>query len=188
MTSPTNPEDLVVPIWSGDERTVTQWLPSRSAGCLILGGEEIDRTVAIGELITRLVDGGYRVWVGGGPKVTGARAWSQRTGDESVVYAASIDDQADMLRSAWAELVARYDATSDISTTYTPLMVVISDFDVVSGFLDTITAIAWHARAVNSALVIGSASPSAELLYAVRRFIRVHVAMDDQTAQSPLLL
>lgn len=189
MISATNPKTLVVPIWSGEGRAVVHWQPSLGSHCLIVGGQDIDRAVAIGELVTRFVDGGYRVWVGGAHQVSDAQTWTQRTGDEPVVYADSIDDQIDMLRVANAEMVARYEAAHSGDRSHPPLMVVIADFSMVRGSLETIKQIAYYAGAVRINLLIGNASPPAELLRAgaIRRSIHVRVPMDAETAQSPLL-
>lgn len=146
MILATNPQALVVPIWSGEGRATTHWQPSLDAHCLIVGGQDIDRAVAIGELVTRFVDVGYRVWVGGGHQVSDARTWPQRDGDEPVVYATSTDDQIDMLRAAHAEMLARYQADPSGERSHPPLMVVIADFSVVAGSLETISELAPLAR------------------------------------------
>lgn len=188
MISATNPKALVVPIWSGEGRATTHWQPSLDAHCLIVGGQDIDRAVAIGELVTRFVDVGYRVWVAGGHQVSDARTWPQRAGDEPAVYATSTDDQIDMLRAAHAEMLARYQTDPSGERSHPPLMVVIADFAVLAGSLETISELAQLARAVRIHLLIGNASPPVELLAgALRDCIRVRVPMDAETAQSPLL-
>lgn len=187
MISAANPKALVVPIWSGEGRAIAQWQPSLDAHCLIVGGQDIDRAVTIGELVTRFVDAGYRVWVGGGNRVAGAQTWPPRSGDESAVYATSLD-QTDMLRAAHEEMISRYQASTGGERSRPPLMVVITDFSVLEGSFETIGELAQLARAVRIHLLIGNASPPVELLVgALRDCIRVRVPMDAAAAESPLL-
>lgn len=133
MIPAANPKALVVPIWSGEGRAIAQWQPSLDAHCLIVGGQDIDRAVTIGELVTRFVDAGYRVWVGGGHQVADAQTWPPRSGDESVVYAVTLHDQIDMLRAAHEKMIARYHASTGGERSRPPLVVVVSDFSVVEG-------------------------------------------------------